>query len=144
VDGAALERGKYAALARKLAIFGPGRGAAGLFRIGPHPELIDRSVGEVRRLLRKAGRQVLVDDEDLFRAVDLASPVVPALISGQIVGAGDGEEAGILLAIAVNGRIAATTRAFVLPQGTWFTALVPDSAFRQGANDVEVFRIAGG
>jgi hypothetical protein len=142
VDGDALERGKYAALARKLTIFGSGRGITGLFRIGPHPEIIGRRVGEVRRLLGKAGRQVLVDDEDLFRSVDLASPVVPALISGQIVG--DGEGAGILLAIAVNGRIAATTRTFLLPQGTWFTALVPESVFRQGANEVEVFRIAGG
>ena len=143
VDGAVLERGKYAALARKLAIFGSGRGVPGLFEIGFHRELIGRSVAEVRGMLRRAGRQVLLDDEYLFRSIDLASPVVPALITGQIVGNGDGEAAGMLLAIAVDKRIAATTRTFLIPEGTWFAALVPESVFRQGANEIEVFQIAG-
>ena len=45
------------------------------------------------------------------------------------------------LAIAVNGRIAAVTRRYTLDGRERFAALAPESAFRNGRNDVDVYEI---
>ena len=57
--------------------------------------------------------------------------MLPALVSGDVTGLPDGAP----IAIAVNGRVAATTRVF--PPGQ-YVALVPPESLRPGANDVEV------
>jgi hypothetical protein len=41
----------------------------------------------------------------------------------------------------VNGRIAGTTQSFHSGSAIAFSAYLPESAFRAGANDVEIFRI---
>ena len=48
------------------------------------------------------------------------------------------------LAVAVNGTVRAVTRTFRLPglEDAW-AAMVPEEAFRQGANDVQVFAVSG-
>jgi hypothetical protein len=64
-------------------------------------------------------------------------------LSGDLGGdlPGDGH---LDLAIAVNGRIAAVTRSFGRRGRLRFAAIVPDDAFRVGANEVEVFAVARG
>ena len=96
--------------------------------------------------LRRSGRSlpnvsaINFDDDLRFGDVRLASGVVPALISGAI--RNDPAPEGTPLAIAVNGRIRGMTRSFDLNGGRRFTAMVPESAFRDGPNAVEVYSVA--
>jgi hypothetical protein len=71
----------------------------------------------------------------LYRAVDLGSALSPGHVTGRVVGM----RPGVDLAVAVNGRVAAVTRTFDVEGSVRFAAFAPDSAFRNGANDVEVF-----
>ena len=88
-----------------------------------------------------AGARVDFDDEELFTTVDMSSGFVPARITGTI----DGIEIGsdLPLVVAVNGRIAASTRSFRIKGKQRFSALVPETAFRDGFNRVELVRISG-
>jgi len=86
----------------------------GIYGIGPRPDLIGRSV-------EGAGRTVEVDPE---------SPLLPSFITGRA-------PAGSVLAVAVNGRIAQTTRAY----GTRYAALVPPSSLHAGDNTVATFEV---
>jgi hypothetical protein len=49
------------------------------------------------------------------------------------------------LAVSVNGRIRAVGHSFVIPgrTGEYFSILVPDASFVQGANDVRLYSVSG-
>ncbi|WP_371871332.1 sulfatase-like hydrolase/transferase [Phytohabitans rumicis] len=81
-----------------------------------------------------------VSNADDFRAVDLASGTIPALVYGTVPSS---VPAGTLLAVAVNGRIAAVTQvAKPDKEGHRFGALITDeSVFRTGENQVDVIRL---
>ena len=119
-----------------LALFGTGR-SGDLYAIGPHPELIGRAVGALAPVA--SARTLDLDGEDRLSSVDLESPFVPAEITGWI----DGDTTRNLdIAVAVNGRIAAVTRTFPNSGRLRFAALAPETAFRNGANDVDVFLVS--
>ena len=86
-----------------------------------------------------AGVRARLDGETLLADVRLASGFVPA----RIVGSLDGREAvpGASLAIALNGRIVATTRTYAQDGNVHFATLVPETAFRNGINDVDLFGV---
>jgi hypothetical protein len=131
------ERGKAAALERKLRLFGVGRdGPLRLFRIGPHPELLWRPVRSFPVEQSVGARFV---DAAAYDRVNLRSATVPAWVTGHLQGVPAGRD----LAIAVNGRIAAVTRSFHLATGseTLFASMVPESSFRTGRNRVELFEL---
>lgn len=99
---------------------------AGVYAVGPRPDLIGRPA---------AGPSVAaLDAPEAFAAVDLAAP--PVHVSGDV----EGVPAGTPLAVAVNGRIAATTRAFREGGELQFAALIPPDSLRRGANAVRVVR----
>ena len=60
------------------------------------------------------------------------------LITGRL----DGAPAGIALALAVNGRVAAVARSYAYGGDVRFSALIPESALRAGANAVEVYAVS--
>jgi hypothetical protein len=131
------ERGKAAALERKLRLFGVGRdGPLRLFRIGPHPELLSRPVRSFPVEQSVGARFV---DAAAYDRVNLRSSTVPAWVTGHLQGVPAGRD----VAIAVNGRIAAVTRSFQLATGseTLFAGMVPESSFRTGRNRVELFEL---
>ena len=133
------ERGKAAALERKLRLFGVGRdGPLRLFRVGPHPELLSRPVRSFAVEQSEGARFV---DAKAYGQVDPRSPTVPSWVTGYL----EGVPAGRDLAVAVNGRIAATTKSFQLATGkqTLFAAMVPESSFAAGRNVVELFELGG-
>lgn len=128
------ERRKAEQLARKIELFGTGAdGPERIFRVGPHRELIGRPVGSLAPLdgaqLENAG-----DYED----VDGSSGYVPAHVVGRV----EGGEPGLDIAIAVNGTIVATSRTYTLANDdeVIFAAIVPEDAFRQGGNEVQVLK----
>ncbi|MGH3032350.1 MAG: sulfatase-like hydrolase/transferase, partial [Gaiellaceae bacterium] len=122
-------------LARQLSLFGEGNGPPGLFAVGPRPELLGRRVD---RLSVAQGNGATVE---LYGAAfyDPEAPIVPTRASGRLESVPTGRD----LAVAVNGRIAATTRSFALEGDVVFSAVLPESAFRPGANRVRVFLVEG-
>ncbi len=96
----------------------------GVYAVGPRPDLIGRQVDA-------PGARATVDAAGDYDDVAADARVVPALVSGDVTGLPDGAP----IAIAVNGRVAATTRVF--PPGQ-YVALVPPESLRPGSNAVEV------
>ncbi len=133
---AAVEAGVLVTARRNAALFGVGRHT--MYRIAPYPQVL----GTSPRTAATAGSDrddARFDDPMLFSNVRLSSGFVPARIAGAISGGvGDGTS----LAIAVNGRVRATTRAYDLDGQTRFEALVPETSFHDGRNDVEVYAIS--
>jgi hypothetical protein len=126
-----LERRRAAALAAQIQLFGEGDEPPGFFRIGPHPELLGREVDGLAAA-RAGGSHVRLLGGTSY---DPDAPVVPVHVAGILLGAGGGED----LAVAVGGRIRALTRSYDYGGKTWFSAVLPESAFRPGPNDVRVF-----
>ena len=98
----------------------------GVYAIGPRPELIGRRVA-----VPSGGKHVTVDN---------ANGVLPSFVSGRV----EGLEPGTVLAVAVNGRVQATTRAYRDGGRSVFAALVPPSSLREGRNAVSVFEVLAG
>jgi len=140
VTTAALERGRAAALARQRELFGTGRDS--LFRIGPHPELIGREVATIPQLERGRVR-VRLRAPGTTRTLNPASRYRPSNVIGWIEG---GRTDGRALAVAVNGRIAATGWSFrdMGSTGLNVSVLLPEDAFRPGANDLRVYEVESG
>jgi hypothetical protein len=97
----------------------------GVYAIGPRPDLIGR------RVAGSGGKHVTVDS---------ANGELPSFVSGPV----GGLEPETVLAIAVNGRVRATTRAYRDGGRSVFAALVPPSSLREGRNDVSVFEVLEG
>jgi sulfatase-like protein len=126
---------RHRVLERQLSLFGEGNGPPGLFAVGPRPGLLGRRVD---RLSVAQGNGATVElYGDAF--YDPEAPVVPTRASGRLEGVPTGQD----LAVAVNGRIAATTRSVELEGEIVFSAVLPESAFRPGANRVRVFVVEG-
>ena len=134
-DPNVVRAGVLATARRNAALFGEGHDS--LFRLGPFKELLGRRVaslpttGPVRDAVR-------LDDAKSFADVGFTG-VVPVRVTGQMT---DGTvRPGTALAIAVNGRVEAMTRAFALDGRTQFVALVPELSYRSGQNAVDVYSV---
>jgi hypothetical protein len=88
----------------------------GVYAIGPQPELIGRRVAP-------GGRRLVVGDGP-----------VPAFVSGRVNVAPETD-----LAVAVNGRVVATTRAYRDGGRTIYSAIVPPASLHDGANTLAVY-----
>ena len=86
--------------------------------------------------------RVELDGRTLLDSVDRASGFVPTFLEGRLLPAGARND----LAVALNGKIAAVTTTFDQHGQTRFSALVPETALRNGRNAVEIFAVeqAGG
>ena len=133
---AAVASGVLATARRNAALFGQGDDS--LYRLGPHKELVGRVVGGPRGASAERDG-VRLDHPSDFADVRTRSLFVPSLIEGDV--ADDAAPPGRSLAIAVNGRIAATTETFADGGQSHFISLVPEGAFRDGANSVDVYGI---
>ena len=80
-----------------------------------------------------------IDGASLYRKVNPATGVVPAYVTGELSGVAPGRT----IAIAVNGTIRATGQTYSSGGGTRYSVIVRPSAFRNGANRVEVLGIGG-
>jgi hypothetical protein len=132
---------KSAALKRKLALFGSGERHNGLFKIGPHSELVDRYVSELD-VIAESAITVKLNQALLYEIINKDAPFVPAQINGLAV-MDERTETPLDIAVAVNGRIKAVTRTYPFKKGIekW-SAIVPEDSFREGKNDIQVFTIS--
>jgi hypothetical protein len=133
---AGLQRDRSATLARKLALFGAGDPAHLYFR-RPYGRLIGTTVAPSApaspNLVAKLDREDATSDDPAD---------VPVLVSGRLHGSA--ARVGIDLAVAVNGKVVATTGSFDLWDHADFATLVPEKALRRGRNEIAVYRIRGG
>jgi hypothetical protein len=98
----------------------------GIYAVGPRPDLIGRPVSGAPVAVR-------LDSAESFATVDPEAPVLPVHVSGDVE-----LPIGAPLAVAVNGRVAATTRVFREGGRSQFAALIPPSSLRRGPNDIRV------
>jgi hypothetical protein len=136
LDPGTLMRRRAATIAARAKRFGTGADVDRLFAIGPNSNLIGRTIASFpdahAALLRPRlwGARRFLD-------VDLRGRRVPANVIGWLAGPPRD------LAVAINGRIAAVGRSFqpIGSLGLNFSLLVPESAFRQGRNDVRLYNV---
>jgi hypothetical protein len=136
VDTPGYERERKAALARKLRLFG-----RDTYAFGPRGDLVGRRVAALSPL--PVGRQrAVVPHADRYRNVR-PSRFEPALLVGRIV---PGRTGGArVVAVAVNGSVAATGRTFMLARGgdEQFSVLIPERVLRPGFNRLELLLVNG-
>jgi hypothetical protein len=150
-DPAVVARRRDAAVRRKTAWFGSGggRNPDALYLIGPYAELVGQRAARLPRVRAREDdgerRRATIDQAVDLQSVDPDSRFVPGQITGKLRGGRPG--GGRVVALALNGKIAATGRTFSLdgtPQIENFELMVPESAFRHGPNDARLFEIVAG
>ena len=130
-------------VARKLAIFANGDPAKP--RLGVHDDLVGAAVASLRSE-QPADFRVIIESAPLLNQVDFDSSFLPAHILGGIV-LQEGGSPIPPLAIAVNGVVAAVTRAYpfrAYGHAVPWEVLVDPGRFEQGANTVDVYAIRRG
>ena len=126
-------RRRDALVRRNRAAFGAG--AVGLYQGGPAAQLIGRQVASLAASTG-AGRFAL-DGAGLLADVHPRAGVVPALVSGRL----SGVPAKTRLAVAVDGRVAASAVTFADGDDERFAAILPAEAFRAGPASVELIAL---
>jgi arylsulfatase A-like enzyme len=121
----------------------PQDGYLGWFRFGPHADLVGRRVGDLT--VAGDGGTARVIGLDDYRHVDPASGRVPAHVGGQLTRTAPGTPARPSVAVAVNGVIGGVSGTFASGDSppTWFAAMVPDTLFRPGDNELQLFLLDG-
>ena len=133
-DADEVVRARDESVARMVETFGSG-GWASLFAVGPNAGLVGKHVSELGR--GSAGDVTAsVDNGALLADVDRQSMLSPAHVTGRLKG--DDAARGVDLAISVNGRIEGVTRSHGSEDDVKLSAFLPERAFRDGANDVQV------
>lgn len=112
-----------------------------LFRIGPIPELVGRSV----QSLKQATGQPIELHLTRFGDVVDENPKtnIPCYFEGSVVSSFN-PRTPTVLAVAINGTIHAVTQAILESEiGNHWSAMVPEWAFHPGKNDVRFFVVTG-
>ena len=145
LDPATLARRRAARIDERARRFGTGADLDRLFAIGPNASLIGRAAASIPTAPARGGLPLpSFWGGRRFLDVDLRGRRLPANVIGRFYGRGAAVERD--LALAVNGRIAAVGRSFK-PLGRLklgFSLLVPESAFRQGYNDLRLYEVTNG
>jgi hypothetical protein len=110
----------------------------GVYRIGPRPDLIGRGIGDAASAA--AGPRATVDVPGSYGAVAEDAPALPVLVTGDVTRLEDDTP----IAIAVDGRIKATTRVFRERGRPQYVALVPPDSLHPGPNTVAVLQVIPG
>ncbi|HEY6780337.1 MAG TPA: sulfatase-like hydrolase/transferase, partial [Thermoleophilaceae bacterium] len=124
-----------------------GTGADGpdrIYRIGPHQELLGKSVSSLSPAPKGALSAELQDAGD-YDDVDLKSDFLPVHPVATVSGGQAGQVHDV--AIAVNGKIAAVSKTFYLATDTsqeLISAMIPPDSLRQGKNTIEFFLVQPG
>jgi Sulfatase len=108
---------------------------AGPYGIGPRPDLIGKQVEDSAPV--PDSPTATIDGAGNYDNVDKDADALPNLITGDV----DKLAENAPLAIAVNGRIEATTRVWVDDDQTQYVAFVPPDSLRDGKNTITVLQI---
>jgi hypothetical protein len=135
IPAADFTRERRAIIDRNQRLFGSGAdGEERVFRIGPHPELIGQPASA-------AGEELSVNLAYTSEYSHVGSD--PLYVPVHVVGRVNGPDRHPRdIAVAVNGTIRAVGNTFKLAvgdDGELVSVMVPESAFREGRNQVQVF-----
>ena len=119
-------------LREQITTFGSG-GWGSMWAGGPLAGYVGRTVADVAPTTAE-GLELTLDGRTLLNAVDPGSRLTPSYLEGRI----DGAEPGWDLALAVGGRVVATSRTYDALGETRFAGLVPEGALRAGRNEIDV------
>jgi hypothetical protein len=127
------ERAAAATLAAKQRLFGHG-----IYAIGPQPTLVGRPAPVAAP---ESPLRATIDQPQRLASVDTSSSFVPTNITGQLTGAG--ARPGLPLAVALNGRVAATAWSAQLEDSddVIITFMVPPRLLHDGRNDARVYLV---
>jgi hypothetical protein len=149
ISAAEMERRRRANLRRQTRLFGSGAQSqlvfgdafATLYRAGPHRELLGRQLASLAHA-RRGRLRASVATARLTRSVNLRSTLLPNQIAGTLRGGRRGARRDV--AVTVNGVVQAVGHTFYLAgkSAESFSLLVPETALRQGRNDVRVFALS--
>ncbi len=128
---------RNATLIRKLHLFGA-QSQDGLYAFGPDAALVG-TAPDTLPAVKATGLKASIDGEPLLRSVDLDSALVPAHV--QVGCRARARRTGIRLVVAVNGTIAGVGQSFDSNGSIVFSSYVPESAFTEGENDVQVYAV---
>lgn len=110
-------------------------GTGGLWRLSANPALLDRKAGRRPRL---KGAEVTIDSPERYTAFKPNQAKVPSFVTGTTTGV----PPGTTVAVAVNGRIAATGRTFAYGGARRFGVMVKPSQYKRGANRITVYTVS--
>jgi hypothetical protein len=113
-------------------------GDRGIYDLGPAPQFLGAPAPPLSVGLDPE-RVAAIEDLGSYEDVDLEGDEIPAFVAGTL----EGVDPGTLVAIALNGRVVATTRAFLDDGTVRYGAVVPPTALVEGANDVGIYEISG-
>jgi hypothetical protein len=99
--------------------------------------LAGRSVESFGKIQEIDSIRVVVERRDALLNVNLNSRSLPAQLRGHFDVTDARDAAPLVLAVALNGTVVATTRAW--PRSPRWMAMLPPDGLRAGKNDVEVF-----
>ncbi|HJZ10935.1 MAG TPA: sulfatase-like hydrolase/transferase, partial [Acidobacteriota bacterium] len=120
----------------KLSLFGNGDSLLWLMAL-PESAAIGKKTSDFP--VKEANIEAELFGENTYQNVDLNSRYVPSLIGGQLL-VGKGNSRNFVLGISVNGAIRAVTQTFTVGKEVQgFAAIVPESSFNNGKNEIEVF-----
>ena len=122
-------------VARRIARFGTGS-TASLYAAPGTLHLLGQKVADFPQ--QAASLRADIENPAGFRSVDLDAQTLPLVVRGRFF-----SRSRPTLAIAVNGRIAATTVPFEERETSWYSTMIPEAALGAGANDVEVYVVEG-
>ena len=120
-----------ASVARRVERFGTGDLGA-VFVVPGTADVIGREVIDFRIDSREV--QGTLENQLGFANVDPQAETLPLLVRGRLL-----ERSRPTLAIAVNGRLVATTVPFEERRATWYSTMIPEWALRAGRNEVGVY-----
>jgi hypothetical protein len=111
----------------------------GLWQLGPRPDLLGIPAPPISGATSSATASL--DDASLWNDVRFGPNLkVPAFVAARLQGIADRSP----IAIAVNGRVAATSRAFLFDGDSWAGAVVPPQTLQPGRNSIGVYLIGPG
>ncbi|MEI6123990.1 MAG: sulfatase-like hydrolase/transferase [Bacteroidota bacterium] len=128
-------------LAWQDSVYGSGTPLTLLMRRDSHHALLGKDIIDLN--VKTDISKVLIEIEDnlgQFKNVDLNGNFLPAYVRGHVIG--NVTKTKLLLAIVMNGKVWATTSTTQwLDDPCFFNALLPEAAFRQGNNNLEIYLI---
>ncbi len=113
--------------------FGPN---TGVWELGPRSDLLGKPVPPL-----SGASSASLDDPTLFSDVKTGGRgKLSAFVAAKLTGVNGNS----LIAISVNGRVAATSRSFLFNGDTWAGAVIPPQTLRQGHNSIGIYQIGPG
>jgi hypothetical protein len=111
----------------------------GLWQLGPRSDLLGKPAPPVSGAGSSGTASLYSADQ--WNNVKFGKGLkVPAFVAATLAGVNGGR----LIAISVNGRVAATCRSFLFKGDTWAGAVVPPSTLHRGRNSIGVYLIGAG